>query len=160
MFLASDGRVKQLTADLERLRGCEAIKDADLARLRSDRLLHTERMDAKTKAHRALATAFNELLAHIQAGPVDFGTVITIVTGAGATTEPAVAAVAAAAGPKPAPGEGATTGADPADAFHTPHSPDPQPDLEEQDVSSLLHALDAFDAGADAASALEAVVLG
>ena len=89
LFLKSDVAIKRLMADLSRVRKREALKDADLARLRADRLLLGERLAAKTQAHVTVSVAFNDLVQHIQTGQLNIGTILGIASRAGVATVPA-----------------------------------------------------------------------
>ena len=99
-------------ADLTRVRNREALKDADLVRLRTERVLLAERLDAKTQAHVTVSNAFNNLLPHIQTGPLDYGTIIGIASRAGVATMPAPQAAGGGAGPVPPPAAGDAGDAD------------------------------------------------
>lgn len=94
-------------ADLTRVRNREALKDADLVRLRTERVLLAERLDAKTQAHVTVSIAFNDLVQHIQTGQLDYGTIIGIASRAGVATMPAPQAAGGGAGPVPLPAAGA-----------------------------------------------------
>ena len=94
-------------ADLSRVRKREALKDADLARLRADRLLLGERLAAKTQAHVTVSVAFNDLVQHIQTGQFNIGTVLGIASRAGVATVPATETEGGGAGLDPVPAAGA-----------------------------------------------------
>ena len=124
LFLGSDHKIKQLSADLTRVRRREAAKDADLARLRADRLLLNERLESKTRAHVDLSVAFNDLVQHVQTGHFDIGTVIAIVARAGTAAAAGACAAGGAVAYHPAPGGAGEDGpANDNGLVHAPSSP-------------------------------------
>jgi hypothetical protein len=75
-FVKAEVTLKHLLADLARVRTREAVKDADLARLRTDRLLLNERLAAQTRAHLTTSAAFNDLILYVRASDIDIGPVL------------------------------------------------------------------------------------
>ena len=132
LYFAGDVRIKQLVADLARVRAREAAKDADLGRLRAERVLLHERLDAKTRSNDALTASVSNIIQQALAGRFDVPAIVGVL--AHTDPPPLAAAGLVAAADDVDPG---TSEPDEEASPIAPSSPDFPPQVAGADVPAL-----------------------